>query len=434
VAPLFRLQRNATRRQLLRSLTGAGIGGAAIGSGILRPAASRAAVDYIDLTSDQTVNGVKTFILAPVVPVGAFPQAAVADLVAHLANKLDRSTPQTVPSAFSLTHSQGGTLSQPENVRPIAFQPRDPAKGMFMLRLYGGQVSSTWDSIFAIGYNSDASRVGEPSLELCIEQDYEPAPGVHHMEMYWQYAPGDRSTFLRPFFVSIDRSTHAITTVISATSLIQFQQADEESTKWMTVGSQGVTMPLPGQGVHFFEHGRINFNSAVGTCVFNTGASPRTLYYRANAHVFQNTAGTPVLQIAAASAPVSTLIAPGNGSTISVVRQAAGIQFFSMQEWQTASSTVLAKINKNGYFVTRLTKPPADTDLLPGEATFFLKDTVSAVGIQWKGKDSTGTVFSLDFSRQPGQPDTTGASLAVLESEVNGLKARLRIMGVMADG
>ena len=43
--------------------------------------------NFVDLTNNQTVGGTKTFSVAPVVPSGAFPQAAVTNLTSDLAAK-----------------------------------------------------------------------------------------------------------------------------------------------------------------------------------------------------------------------------------------------------------------------------------------------------------------------------------------------------------
>lgn len=43
--------------------------------------------NFVDISSGQTVGGTKTFTLAPVVPSGAFPQSAVANLTTDLAAK-----------------------------------------------------------------------------------------------------------------------------------------------------------------------------------------------------------------------------------------------------------------------------------------------------------------------------------------------------------
>ena len=75
---------------------------------------------------------------------------------------------------------------------------------------------------------------------------------------------------------------------------------------------------------------------------------------------------------------------------------------------------------------------PGDADLAASEGSIWWKNTAGAAGFQVKGKDSAGALVAFDFSRQAAQPDTSGATLAALETEVNGLKAKLRTMGVMA--
>lgn len=43
---------------------------------------------WVDLTNDQTIGGAKTFTTAPVVPAGAFPESAIANLPSDLAAKV----------------------------------------------------------------------------------------------------------------------------------------------------------------------------------------------------------------------------------------------------------------------------------------------------------------------------------------------------------
>jgi hypothetical protein len=67
----------------------------------------------VDLTSDQTVGGVKTFTAPPVVPADAFPQAAVTGLAADLAAKAPAVGPfaPSTPGASAATRYVGGTAA-----------------------------------------------------------------------------------------------------------------------------------------------------------------------------------------------------------------------------------------------------------------------------------------------------------------------------------
>lgn len=67
----------------------------------------------VDLVSDQTIAGVKTFTSPPVVPPGALPQAAVAGLVTDLAAKAPAAGPfaPSAPGATATTRYVGGTAS-----------------------------------------------------------------------------------------------------------------------------------------------------------------------------------------------------------------------------------------------------------------------------------------------------------------------------------
>jgi len=97
-----------------------------------------------------------------------------------------------------------------------------------------------------------------------------------------------------------------------------------------------------------------------------------------------------------------------------------------------STGVIYFRVNKLGYAMTRRVSAPVDADLVASEQAWWFKDTPGAAGPQFKAKDSGGAVTTKDFSTQTALPDTTGASLPVLEVEVNALKAKLRNMGVMA--
>jgi hypothetical protein len=86
-----------TRRQWFAGAAGAALGGTALAAdAALRPASSLAQTNIVvDLTSNQTIDGVKTFVKPPVVPADAFPQAAVDGLVDELAAKQTAISPGT---------------------------------------------------------------------------------------------------------------------------------------------------------------------------------------------------------------------------------------------------------------------------------------------------------------------------------------------------
>lgn len=86
-----------TRRQWVAGAAGAAIGGTAlVAEAALRPSSVSAQTsNFVDLVSNQTVGGIKTFTQPPVVPEGALPQAAVAGLVADLAAKAPMIAPGT---------------------------------------------------------------------------------------------------------------------------------------------------------------------------------------------------------------------------------------------------------------------------------------------------------------------------------------------------
>lgn len=89
----------STRRQVLTLVTGGVVGAAA------RPMAADAqSLELVNTSTNQTINGIKTFTQAPVVPAGAFPRTAVVGLDPALASKAPRG-----PAVYlsSLTPADG---------------------------------------------------------------------------------------------------------------------------------------------------------------------------------------------------------------------------------------------------------------------------------------------------------------------------------------
>lgn len=118
----------------------------------------------VDLTTDQSVGGVKTFTAAPVVPVDAFSQAAVAGLVADLAAKQATipsgtyaSTPASVVATAVVTGGAAQTIA-----KPIAINGTHGADTL-TLDTGGGSIqflSSVAEGGARIRLNDDTSRQG----------------------------------------------------------------------------------------------------------------------------------------------------------------------------------------------------------------------------------------------------------------------------------
>ena len=90
-------------------LGAAGVATAAIAGSVLKPGTAHGAASIlIDADSNQTITGIKTFLVPPIVPANAFPETAISGLVAHLAEK------QPLISAGTYLAAQGvGTKSGP---------------------------------------------------------------------------------------------------------------------------------------------------------------------------------------------------------------------------------------------------------------------------------------------------------------------------------
>lgn len=310
---------------------------------------------------------------------GAAALATATDLSNATSVKLDKET------------QQPGTAAAPTSTRLWSVQPADPAKGKFLTRIYGSLVNSTWDSIFAIGYNSDGSTAGEPSLEMAIEQDYETSPGVHMMEMYWQYGNAGRTTWKRPFFVSVNRDTDVIYTAVRGSSQVHIQDV-EDATEWLEISATGLIVAQPDAMLRLTTHGRLEFG-ATGPSLRNTSAQPNMLYVRANQHLFQSIAAVQVMSVNAEATNTTVAVtAPSNGNRVMVLKQATGTQFFSVLEAQDSANNVLSKIDKNGYFMTRKKAAPADADVATSELALWFDDTSGAAKVMFKAKDSGGIV------------------------------------------
>jgi hypothetical protein len=119
---------------------------------------------------------------------------------------------QTAPHAPSLLRwTQGGSLPAPAAFTPLAWQPRDPAKAPFELAYDAATFNATVDVRQQFGYNASRAAGAEPFARLGIEEDYEIAPGTHHIEVYFELgntgaAPTDSR---RPIFISYNRAPSA---------------------------------------------------------------------------------------------------------------------------------------------------------------------------------------------------------------------------------
>jgi hypothetical protein len=63
-----------------------------------------------------------------------------------------------------------------------------------------------------------------------------------------------------------------------------------------------------------------------------------------------------------------------------------------------SANVVLSRVNKGGYFMTRLHSEPADGDLATGELSMWFDQVAGATKVRFKAKDSTGQVMRASLA------------------------------------
>lgn len=93
------------------------------------------------------------------------------------------------------------------------------------------------------------------------------------------------------------------------------------------------------------------------------------------------------------SSPVGS-ITPGADAQIGLrVKQASGTHSGNLTEWtDSGGTTILSRVNKAGYYMTKKNAAPADGDIATSELAIWFDNTSGAAKIKFKGKDSGGTV------------------------------------------
>ncbi len=66
------------------------------------------AAEYVHLTSDETISGIKTFVVAPIVPAGSFPETAITGLQTDLAARMLK-TGDTMTGTLTLNPGTGNS-------------------------------------------------------------------------------------------------------------------------------------------------------------------------------------------------------------------------------------------------------------------------------------------------------------------------------------
>jgi hypothetical protein len=117
-----------------------------------------------------------------------------------------------------------------------------------------------------------------------------------------------------------------------------------------------------------------------------------------------------------------------NAGFIPLTCQGMAGQLSALQQWQSNTGVVGCAVDKVGRFITKTATAPVLGDLANGDLALSVSGTGQPV---FTGRIG-GSLRRVDLSPQAPQADTTGATLVDLETEVNGLKAKLRSIGLMA--
>lgn len=100
------------------------------------------------------------------------------------------------------------------------------------------------------------------------------------------------------------------------------------------------------------------------------------------------------MQVNAAIGVYEVVISGGIATAVRLIVSADGSQSADLIRINGASSAVVSRFNKGGYFMTRLTSAPADGDLATGEAAIWFDSTAGAAKLMIKAKNASGTVVT----------------------------------------
>ncbi len=87
-----------------------------------------------------------------------------------------------------------------------------------------------------------------------------------------------------------------------------------------------------------------------------------------------------------------TQVTAGDQFRRCLLLQAAASQSADIQQWSDSTPTILSRVNKAGYFMTRKVAAPADGDLASSELAIWLDATNGAGKVMFKAKTANGTV------------------------------------------
>jgi hypothetical protein len=201
----------------------------------------------------------------------------------------------TVATGTVLDFNGTGTLSSPTTTPLFLVQPVDTAKAPFGLFLQTAHFNSTWDNMFALGYNYLGEIPSEPRVAWTIEQDYEVSPGTHVVETYLEIRNDDASKLLRPFYAATDRTSYACNPQVQfgygahdAFLIVDSAQAAYASFGYdgVSVGKASIGTTLTGATITGTAGGNISLASSAGYAQLaglgNIYLDANTIHFRAS--------------------------------------------------------------------------------------------------------------------------------------------------------
>lgn len=324
----------------------------------------------------------------------------------------DPITLNTTALTFALTAALVFPLTSPttQTTRTSLFriQPTTAGVAPFGAGVVGTFFNSTWDYVFDIGYNPRRIVATEPSFTFTVESDYEPTPGTHALEAYFEYRSADQATTFRPIFFYINRSTHALTAVYKADTL-QFQSISGANFMVAQPGQFTVSQYTGQDGVFRVgaATGRTSAfkmqNNAVDVVSISAASSYLIQWDIGDGATFKNfmymqtlgDVGVGTFLSIGSFDSKAVITADTEGSAVSakaIVARGKSGQSGSLVEVQDNAEAIMSRFDKDGYFMTRKTAAPADADIATGEMALWFDSTNGAAKLMVKAKQADGTV------------------------------------------
>lgn len=218
--------------------------------------------NFVDLSTAQTVAGVKTFSSAPVVPAGAFPESAVSNLTSDLASKALAARQITAGTGLS----GGGDLTADRTLTVAYGTTAGTAAQGNDARITGAvqaSVATTKGDLLAATGSATLARLGAGSNGQTVVADSTQAVGLKYTDPGW---------------IPYDLSEYGI---VTATVQPEVAQVSSAAGHWMVRIRVPAGKALTGVGV---------LVTSAGTLTSAGGFNSLALYDDAGANLLAQTA------------------------------------------------------------------------------------------------------------------------------------------------